>query len=46
LPLPQGKALIGGVYGSYNSTPAWSLVRIFAGQNSATAPIAGLLLAD
>ena len=34
LPLPQGKALIGGVYGSYNSTPAWSLVRIFAGQTS------------
>ena len=31
LRLPHGKALIGGCYNSYNSTPAWGLVRIFAG---------------
>ena len=31
LRLPNGKALIGGVFSYYNSTPAWSLVRIFAG---------------
>ena len=31
LRLPNGKALIGGVFSQYNGTPAWSLVRIFAG---------------
>ncbi|MBU4231390.1 MAG: hypothetical protein KKD99_12735 [Proteobacteria bacterium] len=31
LRLPSGKALIGGNFSSYNGTPAWSLVRIFAG---------------
>jgi uncharacterized delta-60 repeat protein len=31
LRLPSGKALIGGGYSTYNGTPAWSLVRIFAG---------------
>jgi uncharacterized delta-60 repeat protein len=31
LRLPNGKALIGGWFSSYNGTPAWSLVRIFAG---------------
>jgi uncharacterized delta-60 repeat protein len=31
LRLPGGKALIGGNFSSYNGTPAWSLVRIFAG---------------
>jgi uncharacterized delta-60 repeat protein len=31
LRLPSGKALIGGGFKSYNGTPAWSLVRIFAG---------------
>lgn len=30
LRLPGGKALIGGCYMTYNGTPAWSLVRIFA----------------
>ena len=30
LRLPSGKALIGGNFSSYNGTPAWSLVRIFA----------------
>ena len=30
LRLPSGKALIGGNYSTYNGTPAWSLVRIFA----------------
>jgi hypothetical protein len=30
LRLPNGKALIGEVFGNYNSTQAWSLVRIFA----------------
>jgi uncharacterized delta-60 repeat protein len=31
LRLPNGKALIGGCYSTYNGAPAWSLVRIFAG---------------
>jgi hypothetical protein len=31
LRLPNGKALIGGVFSNYNFTAAWSLVRIFAG---------------
>ena len=31
LRLPSGKALIGGGFSTYNGTPAWSLVRIFAG---------------
>ena len=31
LRLPNGKALIGGNFSSYNGTDAWSLVRIFAG---------------
>jgi uncharacterized delta-60 repeat protein len=31
LRLPNGKALIGGGFQSYNGTPAWSLARIFAG---------------
>jgi uncharacterized delta-60 repeat protein len=30
LRLPNGKALIGGIFSQYNGTPAWSLVRIFA----------------
>ena len=46
LRLPHGKALIGGFYSSYNSTPAWSLVRIFAGPASSnpTGYLALLLL--
>ena len=31
LRLPNGKALIGGTFSTYNGNPAWSLVRIFAG---------------
>jgi uncharacterized delta-60 repeat protein len=31
LRLPNGKALIGGCFNLYNATPAWALVRIFAG---------------
>ena len=47
LRLPHGKALIGGFYSTYNTTPAWSLVRILAGPgNAGTAGVAGLLLAD
>jgi uncharacterized delta-60 repeat protein len=44
LHLSSGKALIGGCYSTYNGTPAWSLVRIFAGGGSFDPAIFLLLL--
>ena len=44
LHLPSGKALIGGNFQSYNGTPAWSLVRIFAGPANFSPGVLYLLL--
>jgi uncharacterized delta-60 repeat protein len=46
LRLPSGKALIGGSFNSYNGTPAWSLVRIFAGPAGIDPSYLLLLLGD
>jgi len=46
LRLPSGKALIGGIFGSYNGTTAFSLVRVFAGPPNFNPAEALLLLLD